>query len=134
MCVDMRARKNNPVRILVIEDDADILNALNIVLSSVGFDVDVLLQGASIMKNDFVLPDLFIIDKKLPNVDGLEICRYLKSRSPYNDIPVIAISADPRCRKKALAAGASYFVEKPFVVPDLVSTIKDLLQMKTVVS
>jgi DNA-binding response OmpR family regulator len=130
----MITRKNNPIRILVIEDDADILNALNIVLSSVGFDVDVLLQGASIMKNDFVLPDLFIIDKKLPNVDGLKICRYLRSRSPYKDIPIIVISADPRCRKKAIAAGASHFIEKPFEVPDLVNTINKLLQMKSVIS
>lgn len=73
----MTHRKQPPIKILVVEDDPDILNALNIALRSVGFDVDVLLSGTSILQNRFVVPDLFILDKRLPDVDGLDVCRCL---------------------------------------------------------
>ena len=123
----MGKSRHYPAKILVVEDDPDILNALNIVLGSVGYDVDVFLSGKSILQNQFRLPDLFIIDKRLPDIDGLEICRYLKSKPNYKDIPVIIISASQRVRKKALEAGASIFMEKPFVVQDLVKAVRKYL-------
>jgi DNA-binding response OmpR family regulator len=119
--------KNIPAKVLVVEDDPDILNALNIALASAGFDVDVLLTGKDILKNQFVRPDVFIIDKQLPDVDGLEICRFLHSKPNYSSIPIIVISASPRMKKKALEAGASGFIEKPFVVKELLDVIKDTL-------
>ena len=117
----------NPAKILVVEDDPEILNALNIALGSAGYDVDVLLKGRDILANQFVRPDVFIIDKQLPDVDGLEICRFLHSKPNYNTIPVIVISASRRMKKKALEAGASYFIEKPFALKELVNAIQDSL-------
>lgn len=125
----MRRSKSTPHKILVIEDDPDILNALNIALASVGFDVDVMLNGKSVLLNQFSVPDLFILDKQLPDVDGLEICRYLKSRPSYESVPVIVISASPKVKKKALESGASVFVEKPFAMNELVRTIKKTLHI-----
>lgn len=119
----MGKQKVFPLRILVVEDDPDILNALNIVFGSLGFEVDVLLQGKSIIQNQFVKPDLFVLDKRLPDVDGLEICRYIRSSSNYHDIPIIIISASPNIRNKALEAGATVFVEKPFEVQALVNAV-----------
>jgi len=124
----MRNEKIKPFRILVIEDDPDILNALNIALGSVGFDVDVLLNGKSVLQNQFVVPDIFILDKRLPDVDGLEICRFLKSKPIYKEVPVIVISASPKVKKKALESGASYFMEKPFVMQELVKTIREAIR------
>jgi DNA-binding response OmpR family regulator len=118
-----------PAKVLVVEDDPDILNALNVALGSAGFDVDVLLNGKGILKNQFVLPDLFIIDKQLPDVDGLDICRFLHSKPNYRTIPVIIISASQRMKKKALEAGATSFIEKPFAVKDLVNTINKALHL-----
>lgn len=124
----MRRSRNKPHKILVVEDDPDILNALNIALASVGFDVDVMLNGKAILSNQFSVPDLFILDKQLPDVDGLEICRYLKSRPSYQNVPVIVISASPKVKKNALESGASVFMEKPFVMNELVKTIKNTLR------
>lgn len=123
----MRRAKKQPPKILVVEDDPDILNALNIGLASVGFDVDVMLSGKPILENQFVLPDVFILDKRLPDVDGLEICRYLKSKPSYQKVPVIVISASPRVKNKALESGAAYFIEKPFVMQELVIAIRNTL-------
>lgn len=124
----MRKTSKLPVRVLVIEDDPDILNALNIALGSIGFDVDVLLTGTSVLKNQFVVPDLFIVDNQLPDIDGLEICRFLKSRDNYKEVPVIVISAAGGVRKKAVESGASAFVEKPFEMQHLLRAIKKALQ------
>ena len=123
-----RARQK-PLKILVVEDDPDILNALNIALGAVGFDVDVLLTGKSILQNQFVVPDLFILDKRLPDVDGLEICRFLKSKPNYQDVPVIVISASPKVKNKAMESGASAFIEKPFVMKELVNAILETLHL-----
>ena len=115
-------------KILVVEDDPDILNALNIVLGSVGFDVDVMLSGKHIFLNQFSVPDLFILDKRLPDVDGLDICRYLKSKPNYRAVPIIVISASPKVKQKALECGASAFLEKPFSMQQLVNSIKETLK------
>jgi len=115
-------------KILVIEDDPDILNALNVVLGSVGFDVDVMLSGKHIFLNQFSVPDLFILDKRLPDVDGLDICRYLKSKPNYSAVPIIVISASPKVKNKAFECGASAFLEKPFSMQQLVNSIKETLK------
>ena len=119
--------KKKPQKILVIEDDPDILNALNIALASAGFDVDVMLSGKAIFLNQFFVPDLFILDKRLPDVDGLEVCRYLKSKPNYKSVPVIVISANSKVKKKALESGANLFLEKPFAMQELVQAIKRTL-------
>ena len=125
----MRAsKKKHPFRILVVEDDPDILNTLNIILGSVGFDVDVMLSGKTIMSNQFVSPDLFIIDKRLPDVDGLDILRFLKSKASYKRIPVIVISASPKQEQNAYDAGATRFIEKPFVVQELLQAVSSTLK------
>lgn len=125
----MTRLKNKPHKILVIEDDPDILNALNIALASLGFDVDVMLRGQSIFLNQFDIPDLFILDKQLPDVDGLDLCRYLKSKPSYQDVPIIVISASPKVKKKALESGAAAFIAKPFVMQELLQTIKNTLRI-----
>jgi DNA-binding response OmpR family regulator len=125
----MRKSNNKPLKILVVEDDPDILNALNIALGSVGFDVDVLLTGKAILQNQFVVPDLFILDKRLPDVDGLEICRYLKSKPSYQGVPIIVISASPKVKNNALESGASVFIEKPFAIRELVDAIMTTLKI-----
>ena len=125
---DMTPLKRKPEKILIIEDDPDILNALNIALGSVGFDVEVMLSGKHIFLNQFSVPDLFIIDRRLPDVDGLEICRYLKSKPNYKGIPIIVISASPKVKKKAFESGADDFIEKPFVMQELVGRIKASLK------
>lgn len=121
------ATTKRPLKILVVEDDPDILNALNIALGSVGFDVDVLLNGKCILENRFTVPDIVILDRRLPDVDGLEICEYLKSKPNYEAIPVIMISASPKMKEKAMESGAAVFIEKPFAMQQLVNAIRQSL-------
>lgn len=125
----MKREHKKPLKILVVEDDPEILNGLNIALASIGFDVDVLQSGMPILQNQFVVPDLIILDKLLPDIDGLELCKYLKSRPNYQQIPVILLSAGALISSKAMESGASCCVEKPFVMQDLVKAINQTLHL-----
>ena len=121
--------KTLPLKILIIEDDPEILNTLNVYLGTMGFDVDVMLTGKGILKNQFVPPDLFLVDQRLPDVDGLEICRNLRSKPNYRDIPIIVMSANVNIRNQAFDAGAFDFIAKPFALTELIKTITRSLEV-----
>jgi DNA-binding response OmpR family regulator len=116
-------------KILVVEDDSDILNVLNIILGLEGYDVEVLSDGKPILQNQSTLPDLYILDKTLPQVDGVDVCRYIKSDPRTKNIPVIMISGSPNFGSAALEAGATMFIEKPFKMHSLLNTIARALQI-----
>jgi len=106
-------------QIILVEDDPGILDPMIIILRNSGYAVTTFLDGVLILNNDFSPPDLFIIDKQLPGVDGLEICKYLKSRKETSSIPVIMVSATPNIHTLGKAAGADDTIEKPFQIHEL---------------
>ena len=116
-------------KILVVEDDPDILNVIKLMLGSEGYEVETHLDGKQIVDNLTVLPDLYILDKILPDVDGLHICRFLKSHPTTKDIPVIVISAKP-AERAALEVGADKFIEKPFLMRPFLNSIAEALKVK----
>jgi DNA-binding response OmpR family regulator len=103
-------------RILIAEDDQDILFILGTMLTDAGYKVESLKEGISIVDGRKDWPDLFIIDKDMPVIDGLAICKYLKLKKETRDIPVIMISAHHALKLKARQAGADEFIEKPFTL------------------
>jgi DNA-binding response OmpR family regulator len=116
-------------KILVVEDDPDILNVINIMLGLEGYDVEVLTNGKPILEKQSVVPDLYILDKMLPQVDGTEICQFLKSQPVTKHIPVIMISANQRSRDAALQAGATTFIEKPFRMHNFLNYVASALEI-----
>jgi DNA-binding response OmpR family regulator len=72
-----------------------------------------------LMTNGFDLPDLFLLDRQLSGVDGLDVCRFLKSQEETKHIPVIIISATSNVVRHALQAGADDVIEKPFLIAEL---------------
>jgi two-component system, OmpR family, phosphate regulon response regulator PhoB len=101
-------------KIIVAEDDQDILFILDIILNDAGYKVEALTEGTSIVNGKKEWPDLFILDKDLPTIDGFTICKYLRLNEKTKNIPIIVISAYHKLKQKAIAAGANDFVEKPF--------------------
>jgi CheY-like chemotaxis protein len=110
-------------KITVAEDDKDILFILDVILNDAGYEVEPLTDGTTIVAGRKEWPDLFIIDKDMPAIDGLAICKYLRLNEETKDIPVIMISAYHKLKSKAQAAGANDFIEKPFEIKDLLNTI-----------
>jgi DNA-binding response OmpR family regulator len=77
-------------------------------------DVDIVEDGNDILKNNFLKPNLFLIDRLLSGMDGLELCRQLKQDESMKNIPVVMISAAPGIDILSRDAGADDYVEKPF--------------------
>jgi len=100
--------------VLITEDDPAILDALEMVFTRDGYKVISLTNGSSILDNDFERPDIFLIDRQLGRVHGLDLCRHLKTHPLTREIPVIMFSASPHVHNHAIAAVADYFIEKPF--------------------
>lgn len=115
-------------RIIIADDDPGIQDVLAHILKGAGYEATIYADAEPIMKNQFTEPDIFLIDKQLQNYDGLEVCRFLKSRESFAATPVILFSAGGRLHELARSAGADDFLEKPFAIKTLLQMIERLLQ------
>ena len=109
-------------RLLVVEDDADIGNMLKIYFSGMDFDVDVAVRGSDALeKTKQVLPHLIVLDIMLPDIDGYEVCRNLRTNMRTSHIPVIFLTQkDERSDKlQGLELGADDYITKPFDIEEL---------------
>ncbi|HLO29759.1 MAG TPA: response regulator [Anaerolineales bacterium] len=109
-------------RLLVVEDDIDIGNMLKIYFSGMEFDVDVAVRGSDALeKTKQVLPQLIILDIMLPDIDGYEVCRNLRTNMRTSHIPVIFLTQkDERSDKlQGLELGADDYITKPFDIEEL---------------
>jgi CheY-like chemotaxis protein len=103
-------------KVFLADDDPDILFTLNYVLKDAGYEVLLSDCGRPLLEPNLPAIDLFVLDKIMPDVDGLEICRALRGRSGTRHIPVIMISASWNGRAQALISGCSEYIRKPFDV------------------
>ena len=90
-------------RLLVVEDDADIANMLKIYFGGMDYEVDIAPRGGlALEKTRTVLPHLIVLDIMLPDIDGYEVCRTLRTNTRTSHIPVIFLtqkeSAVTNCR------------------------------------
>lgn len=115
-------------KIIIVEDDAAISDILGIILTKNGYIVEEYMEGKPVMEYDRPWPDLFLLDKQLADIDGLEICRHLKQQEETKDIPVIILSATPNLDQLAKEAGADAYIEKPFTSTHLLNTISNCIQ------
>jgi DNA-binding response OmpR family regulator len=113
-------------KILIVEDDPEILNIMDLLLGLEGYDVGTFTNGDQIMKSQVSLPDLYIIDKVLPSTDGLDICQFIKSHPATSHIPVIVISAT-QAKNEAYEVGANMFIEKPFLMHSFLQNVANVL-------
>jgi DNA-binding response OmpR family regulator len=109
-------------RLLVVEDDIDIANMLKIYFSGMEFDVDVANRGRDALeKTKHVIPHLIVLDIMLPDIDGYEVCRSLRTSTRTSHIPVIFLTQkDERSDKlQGLELGADDYITKPFDIEEL---------------
>ena len=109
-------------RLLIVEDDNDISNMLKIYFSGQGFEVDIAPRGSTALeKTRHYLPHLIILDIMLPDIDGFEVCRILRTSTRTSHVPVIFLTQkDERSDKLAgLELGADDYITKPFDIEEL---------------
>lgn len=118
--------------ILVIEDDKNILKAIKTILQREGYRIHTAVTGGDgISKSVCVEPDLVICDLNLPDMDGLEIVKWVKEKKREKELPVIILSA--RDKSKDISAGyshsADYYITKPFTQEQLLYGIRLMLKI-----
>lgn len=116
-------------KILVVDDDTDILSVMEMLLTMKGFQVEITSKGENIFsKIESFKPDLILLDVLLSGHDGRTICRQLKANDQTQMIPVIMFSAHPGAAASISEYGADDFISKPFDVNNLIQKVKAQLQ------
>lgn len=117
--------------IYVIEDEQHIQQLIKYNLETSGFKVSVFSEGESALENyETDRPDLFILDIMLPGIDGLEICKKLRSNPKTKNTPIIMLTAkgEEFDRVLGLELGADDYITKPFSVRELIARVKALFR------
>lgn len=120
-----------PARILLVEDERDLLELLRFNLEREGYDVATASTGAAALATaKRTPPDLVLLDRMLPGMEGIEICRVLKKRPETAAVPVIMLTAkgEEADVVKGLEAGADDYVTKPFSPRVLLARIQAVLR------
>lgn len=118
----MSATRN---RILVVDDDPDILEALKVMLEDEGFEVETANNGYILQLLDQSnLPSLIVLDVLLSGLDGRDIAEQLRKKPETKDVPIVMISANPGAAHDCVKRGANDFLAKPFEINDLLGMIK----------
>jgi twitching motility two-component system response regulator PilG len=120
----------NQKRILIVEDEEFLLKLVTILLTSKGYTVEGAMDGPLALELvTSMKPDLILLDIAIPGIDGLEVCRQVKSNEATHNIPVILFTADKNKKTFGLGeqAGADWHLTKPFKSTLLIETIQKFL-------
>jgi two-component system phosphate regulon response regulator PhoB len=119
------------IRVVVVEDEAPLVELLRYNLEAAGFAVTSVADGDQVVATvDEVEPQLIILDWMLPNVSGIELCRRLRARPSTKSLPILMLTArgEEADRIRGLATGADDYIVKPFSVPELIARVRAILR------
>ena len=120
----------SPLKILIIDDEENIIDFMKLGLRYEGFWVDGALNGEQgLAVAQVSKPHLVIVDTMMPGIDGLEVCRRLRTDSTTKHIPIVMLTVldGEENRAAGIAAGADAYVTKPFDFEELLDSIHILL-------
>lgn len=121
-------------KVLVVDDEPNIVLSLEFLMQQAGFEVTTALDGESalvlVTENP---PDLVLLDISLPGISGFEVLEQLRSQAAFKRLPIVMLTAHGREveREKGLALGADDYITKPFSTRELVEKVKALLNEST---
>jgi DNA-binding response OmpR family regulator len=112
-------------RVLIFDDDADILEVCSIVLESNGFDVTTKKHCEDVVSMVTLhTPDVVLMDNKIPPRGGVPASKEIRASEGNERLPIVLFSANKDVARLALEAGADWFIEKPFDLDHLVLMIR----------
>ncbi|MCK4795150.1 MAG: response regulator [Desulfobacteraceae bacterium] len=123
----------NKKRILIVDDERDIVETIQFMLESEGFECLLAYDGEdALLKARTENPDLILLDIMLPKINGYQVCRLLKSDEEYKHIPIIMLTAKVQESDKfwGKESGADDYVTKPFEMEKLIQKIQGYLEIK----
>ena len=129
----LRQKERSPSKILVVDDLPSNLRLLSTALSEAGYQVQKAASGTvAIMTIATELPDLILLDIRMPDLDGFAVCRHLSSNFTTADIPIIFMSAldDMPEKLKAFSVGGVDYITKPFQMAEVLVRIENQLALR----
>jgi DNA-binding response OmpR family regulator len=117
-------------RVLVVDDEPNIVMSLEFLMRRAGFEVQVARNGREALDAlEDAAPDLLLLDVMMPEFDGYEVCERIRARPEWNGTKIVMLTARGREveRERGLALGADAYVTKPFSTRDLVDKVKHML-------
>lgn len=117
-------------RILIADDEPNIVLSLEYLMKREGFEVEVAIDGeAALQAIAAQRPDLVLLDIMLPRKDGFDVCQQIRSHPQWQSIKVVMLTAKGRDTEvsKGIALGADAYMTKPFSTMDLVAQVRQLL-------
>lgn len=122
-------KKTNP-KILIVDDDEGILDAISLILEDEGYIIQVISDGNQTFKKvKKFKPDIILLDVLLSGSDGRVICKQLKDNPETQNIPIIMISAHPSAKQTIKQYRADAFLSKPFGAEELLAIIEKHLKL-----
>jgi two-component system alkaline phosphatase synthesis response regulator PhoP len=118
-------------RILVVDDEVDLVETVRFSLELEGYDVLVTYNGEEALNQARKEnPDLILLDLMLPKLDGYKVCRLLKFDERYKHIPILMLTAKTQEKDKAIGmeTGANEYITKPFDMDELMKKVKEYLK------
>ena len=118
--------ENNKKKILIVDDEPDIVETLKFLIESEGFESIIAMDGEEALKKaKEENPDIIILDVMLPKINGYKVCRLLKFDSDYKHIPILMVTARSQEEDKVIGeiTGADEYITKPFDINELVKKI-----------
>jgi len=128
----MEATPARGARILLVDDEPDQREMYRFGLEHAGFTVDEAVNGADALTHArSVPPDLIVLDLRLPDIDGWEVCRLLKADLQTSRIPIVILTAtpNPTHAERARGAGCAAYLLKPCLPEDLAQTVRRILSL-----
>jgi DNA-binding response OmpR family regulator len=123
-------QNNVAKKILIVDDEPDIVSALGMRFQTMGYEVIGAYDGLEALeKARGENPDLILLDIMLPKLDGYKVCRILKFDENYKHIPIVMVTAKIAEHDKKIGkeAGAEAYITKPFDTADLVEKVKSFI-------
>jgi DNA-binding response OmpR family regulator len=118
-------------KILVVDDDHEILKLIAMLLRRIGAEAWTFPDGQSALQRlNQTVPDLIILDLMLPDVDGLQILQQVRAQEQFKHVPVLILSAkaDPDTIRRGLDLGADGYITKPYIANTLIDKVRLMLQ------
>ena len=121
-----------PKKILIVDDEPNIIISLEYIMKKSGFDVVSASDGERAI--EILLaegPDLLILDVMIPQKNGYEVCAEVRADQRFQKLPILMLSAKGRENevKKGMSIGADAYISKPFSTYDLVDKVKELMRL-----
>lgn len=116
-------------KILIVDDEPNILMSLDFLMRKEGYEVFIARDGAEALEIlSREIPDIIVLDIMMPNVDGYEVCEYVKSNRATSQTKVIFLTAKSKKEdiEKGYEMGADLYLTKPFSTRNLVKEVKQL--------